>query len=386
MEVETVIKEPCPHRVVFSKKELHGWYYSEEPFGRRECTSERLLINPYAGCSHNCFFCYANAYKGYFERYRKEGVVTVFKDYDKVIAEQLDSLRVASCGYLSPVTDPFQPLNRKYELAEKIIKEFVSRNIPIEFITKGRVPEKVISLIKTQEHSFGQVSILTNNEELRKILVPQGACTETLLKNLERLADNGIYTVARIDPIFPSLTDKEQDLEELVKEVAARGANHIITSVLDIPKPVEADIFTGIEKISPGLRKGYQKLYTEKIGYYLHAKISYRKKIFTLMRELCYKHKLTFALCMEFEIINKKLLRGLNQEFATSLNCEGLDVPIYVKRDDFFEAVSCKGNCLSCKNAVCGIEELKRAGAWKLRDYRRWSKVIKVRKLENYAE
>ncbi len=64
--------------------------------------------------------------------------------------------------------------NTQYHLSEKIIKVFVERNIPIEFVTKASIPGEVIDLIKQQSHSFGQVSLLTLNEDLRKILVPRG--------------------------------------------------------------------------------------------------------------------------------------------------------------------------------------------------------------------
>ena len=60
-KIYKVIEHPYPHILVDSKKEIHGWFYSKNS-GRRECTSERLLINPYNGCSFNCFFCYARTF------------------------------------------------------------------------------------------------------------------------------------------------------------------------------------------------------------------------------------------------------------------------------------------------------------------------------------
>ena len=163
-----ILEEPQRHLLIPTKKQLHGWWP-----GKRECTSERMLINPYNGCGIECFYCYSLAFPGHFQIFREKGLIIAAKDFDKVISEQLDSLNVASCGYLSPVTDPFQPLNEKYHLSEKIIQVFVERNIPIEFITKAKIPKEAIELIKLQKHSFGQVSILTLNENLRKILVPR---------------------------------------------------------------------------------------------------------------------------------------------------------------------------------------------------------------------
>src|SRR3972149_523298 len=104
--------EPVPHVLVNSRKQLHGWWP-----GKRECTSERLLINPYGGCSHGCAFCYAQSFWGYFQMHRRTGVAAVYRDFDRAIAQQLDSLRIAACGYLSPTTRPFQPLEVRYPLS-----------------------------------------------------------------------------------------------------------------------------------------------------------------------------------------------------------------------------------------------------------------------------
>ena len=378
-----VIDKPVKHILHKTTKELHGWYP-----GKRECTAERMLINPYNGCSHNCFFCYARALPGNFQKFREEGITTVCEDFDKVIARQLDSINVASCGYLSPVTDPFQPLNDKYHLSEKIVKEFVSRNIPIEFITKGKVPQEVIDLIKEQPHSFGQVSILTLEEDLGKILTPGGAKIEELLDNLERLSRAGIHTVARLDPIFPYLSDDKKKLEQLVGVVLDRGANHIIASCLDIPLRISKEVMTKLkENFGAGLVYDYRRLYSERIDNSYHAEINYRKKLFDLLRNICERRGVSFALCMEYELIEGKP-EGLNREFASSLNCEGIDIPVYIREGKTFKpATDCKGACLFCKEAKCGIEDLAMGRSkdtkkdWKLSDYKRWSKQIHEKEL-----
>ena len=51
-----LIKEPVPHILVESNKKIHGWSQSYTPKHERECTAERLMVNPYNGCSNNCCF------------------------------------------------------------------------------------------------------------------------------------------------------------------------------------------------------------------------------------------------------------------------------------------------------------------------------------------
>lgn len=379
-----IIKLPIPHILVDSNKEIHGWWSGIEPYGNRECTSERLLINPYNGCSHNCLFCYSHALGGYFRLFREKGVVTVFKDFDKKVARQLDGIRVASCGYLSPVTDPFQPINEKYELSEWIIKEFVDRNIPVQFTTKGRISDNALKLIKKQEHSFGEVSILTLDEDKRKQLVAGGASTDELLRNIDRLANADKFAVCRIDPIIPYVTAEEKELEDLVRKVVDAGAGHIITSCMDIPRALKHKIYVEFEKLFGIPKREMDRLYTEELGGRFHANIEYRKKLFRTLRAICDKNKVSMSLCMEFESLGGKNVRGLNKEFMSSNNCEGIDIPIYVRKGDNFEPVeSCDGNCLKChfseKKPTCDIMDLTNGGAWKLKDYRRWSKLVKVR-------
>ena len=372
-----IIKTPHPHILINTKKELHGWYP-----GKRECTSERLLINPYNGCSVGCFYCYARALPGYFEIFNQKNIIFVCKDFDKVVAKQLDSLKVISCGYLSPVTDPFQKLESIYHLSEKIIEEFVKRNIPIEFITKCKIPEKIIDLIKSQKHSFGQVSILTLNENLRKIFAPGGANTEELFDNLKRLSKNNIFCVLRIDPIFPYITDKKEDLAKLIERALDSGAKHIVASILDIPLRIKGLVLNRIKKyFGYSIYQKYLSLYKEKIGY-LNAKVNYRRSVFEFLREFCDKKKITFALCMEYELKDGGIF-GLNQEFMSAKNCEGIDIPIYVRKNDKFEPLyNCLGNCLNCKEALCGIEDLALAKkkdtkkSFKLKDYKKWSEEL----------
>lgn len=366
-----VEEKPVPHVRVQSRKEMHGWWP-----GKRECTAERMLINPYNGCIHNCAFCYAHVLWGYFSLYRHRGVVTVFEDFDKVVARQLDGLNVASCGYLSPVTDPFQPLNHRYHLAEKLVRVFVERNLPIEFITKNIVPDEVLKLMEGQAHSFGQVSILTPDEALRRKLVPGGASTEKLLDNLRRLRQAGKFAVCRIDPVIPGITDNLKTLEQLVKMAVKAGAQHIITSCMDIPGKIRPELVSALSKINPKVPGLYRELYTERIDGQWHARLDYRHWLFKSLAGICARHGVGFALCMEYKVECGQPV-GLNRYYMTTKNCEGLDVPVYLRRGINFQPFDCDGACLHCADPRCGIPDLAGGGAWKLKDYRRWSRDMK---------
>lgn len=362
---------------VFSDKKIHGWYP-----GKRECTSERILLNPYVGCEIGCFFCYTLGYPGRFQISKREKKIFVYTNFVENLKKQIGRLDFISACYLSPVSDPFQPAEKIFKITEKTAEFLLSKNIPFNITTKEKIPENIIQIMKGHPHCYAQVSILTEKENLRRKLMRRGANTEILFDNIENLSKNEIFTVCRIDPIIPFVNDDIRDIENIIKKAKDRGAGHIISSVMDIHISVKKEIFTEIgKKFGQEIRNRVEELYTEKIGSYLHSKIDYRKSIFKSIRNLCDKHNLTFAVCMEFEKKGDGLY-GLNEEFMSSENCEGVNIPIYKrKKDKFYPAVNCKGNCLSCKNPACGVDEIAQGKVknnnykgFDFYDYLRWSR------------
>jgi hypothetical protein len=119
-------------------------------------------------------------------------------------------------------------------------------------------------------------------------------------------------------------------------------------------------------------------LYVEKIGASLHAHIDYRKKIFDFLRNCCERIGMGFALCMEYELAGGMPV-GLNREFMSTDNCEGIDIPVYIRDGKAFNpAADCRGACLRCVDPECGIGDLAMGcspstrKSFTLSDYRRW--------------
>jgi hypothetical protein len=153
---------------------------------------------------------------------------------------------------------------------------------------------------------------------------------------------------------------------------------------MDVPVKIAKEVFAQFRRFGVGFGYDLERLYCESIGGSLHADIDFRKRIFDILRDVCEARGITFALCMEYEMKEGKPV-GLNRDFMSSANCEGVDVPVYVRKGDgFVPAASCDGACLTCTEAVCGIEDLAMGtGEGKrdfyLRDYRRWSRNLEGR-------
>lgn len=371
-----------PHYLVRTKKTvIHGWHFSKSS-GRRECSSERILVNPYNGCTVNCPSCYTRAYGGYFDRWNREGAVAVFEDIDQKLVRELSKLRYAACGYFSPVTDPFQhPLESTYRLSEKCMNAFLELDLPVEFVTKNGpfVPERLLRRMSEHpyNHCFAQYTILSTDKEKQKWLAPGGATAQEQINAARRSADLGLYTVVRIDPIIPGINDCISELSTLVTEAKNAGSKHIIASVGDLSYKTKRQILASIKPISEEAYALSMRIYRERQGSSCHATLEFRLSVFKLLKDICTKHGLTFALCMEFSKSSYGY-KGLNDQFMTSIACEGKEVPMYYRRclsDNFKPIEQCKGSCLSCAERnpipVCRQRIFPMASALKYSDYLR---------------
>jgi hypothetical protein len=211
-----------------------------------------------------------------------------------------------------------------------------------------------------------------------------GASVEELFASMRECAIEGVPVVLRVDPVIPYLTDSKDELRRLVDKAVDCGAKHVIGSVMDIPLKIAKEVIAKFTGFGVGFIYDLEKLYCEVIDGYLHARIDYRKRIFDSLRNLCEARGITFALCMEYELLGGRPV-GLNREFMSSTNCEGIDVPVYIRKGDaFVPAAECSGACLTCTDAICGIDDLAMGTCegkrdFTLSDYRRWSREMEAR-------
>lgn len=367
----SVFSDPVSHVVVDAQNAVHGWKEELKVSGATQGIDERLIVNPYHGCGNACFYCYAHNQDGFYGLFRKRGIIAVFKDCDRVVGRELDGLLVASCGYICTLTDPFQEINYKYRLSEKIIFEFVKRNIPVAFATKSVIPKQAIDVMKTQPDSYAHVSIPTLDEPLRRLMMAEGATVEGLLTNLRRLKEAGVPVVVQISPILPYLSDDPRQLKRLIEAMADLDIKHIMGSCVGIPNKMKQSFYAELENMDRALCPVYQELFTEKIHHRHCAKIDYRVKLFTFMKETCQRVGITFALAGEYGLGKKQNngryhIESLNKFFMTSKTTEGVDVPLYVRVGEKFMPVN--GSHANVLPGISSRESLT------LEDFKRLSK------------
>ena len=165
-----------------------------------------FVINPYIGCQHACIYCYAEFMKRFTGHGgEKWGEFLDVKNYDfvKIKPEKYDEKTIL----FSSVTDPYTPLEVKYENTRKILEKLVSTKATVEILTKSKLVERDIDLFKQFENIRVGVSLTSLDEEFSRMIEPRASAPLERLQALQNVANEGIPTWVFISPIFPKVSD-----------------------------------------------------------------------------------------------------------------------------------------------------------------------------------
>ena len=185
-------------------------------------------VNPYIGCEHGCIYCYAR-YMRYYSGHRETwgDFIDVKINAPLVLSRELYK-KPRGRVILSTVTDPYQPLERRYRLTRSCLKRLLHRNFPVNVMTKSSLVLRDLDLLAEFDSCEVGITVITDNDRLRRFLEPKASPIDERLDALRRFAERGISTYAFIGPIIPSLNDGEKDLRRLIHRLVDVGVDYLM--------------------------------------------------------------------------------------------------------------------------------------------------------------
>ncbi len=246
-------------------------------------------INPYIGCEHGCKYCYAESYTRRFTKHNEPwGTFVDIKTNAPTILTKEIKHKPKGEVYISSLTDPYQPLERKYELTRKLLEILLRYQFPVTVQTKSALVLRDIDLIKKlHEHQIG-FTITALDDTVRRQFEPSSSPVEAKLQALEELHANGIKTYAFYGPILPYLSD--QNLEETLHRIANTGVSYIYADKLNMKPGLWPILNRFLNKDYPDLHNKWQHIFLQKNDYYeeLKKKIDHICRQIGLECRLCY--------------------------------------------------------------------------------------------------
>jgi len=238
-------------------------------------------INPYIGCQHGCKYCYAESYTRRFTKHNEPwGTFIDVKINAPTILTHEIKKRPRGEVYISSLTDPYQPPERKYELTRKLLQILLRHQFPITIQTKSALVLRDLDLIKKFHARQIGFTITSLDDNIRKTFEPTSSTVEQKLQALNELHANNIKTYAFFGPILPYLSD--QNLEQTLHTIADTGIECIVVDKLNLKPGLWPTLNTFIDKEQPDLHSKWEDIFLKKNTYYTDLK----QKIDTTCRKL----------------------------------------------------------------------------------------------------
>jgi DNA repair photolyase len=246
--------------------------YREEPcrsaLNRVKGMAFDWSLNPYMGCVHRCTFCYVRAFerradRPFDERYGtsirvKVNVVEMLRKELARPSWQGDSVAVGAA------TDPYQPAEGKYKLTRGCIGAFAEASNPFSLITRGPMIVRDLDVL-TEAARRAKVSITfsipTLDEEVWHKTEPSTAHPRQRLRAVKELVNAGITVGVGMAPILPGISDRPEQLREVVKAAREAGATGVWTNLLFLRAGTREHFLEHLARDWPEQLEHYLELY-----------------------------------------------------------------------------------------------------------------------------
>ena len=197
-------------------------------------------INPYRGCEHGCFYCFArpsHAYLGLSAGLDFESKLFV-KDGAAAVLER----ELAKPGYrprpiaLGANTDAYQPIERRYRVTRAILEVLARARHPVAIVTKSNLVLRDLDLLApmaAEGLAKVLVSVTTIERDLARRMEPRAPTPARRLEAIARLAEAGVPVGVMAAPIIPAVNDGE--IEAILTRAYAAGAREAGYVALRLP-------------------------------------------------------------------------------------------------------------------------------------------------------
>jgi len=128
---------------------------------------------------------------------------------------------------LSTVTDPYQPIEKKYQITRRCLEALLEHQFPASLLTRSPLCLRDIDLFKQFKTIDVGLSVTTHDEEMRKIFELHSPPIASRIEALRTLHNEKIATYVFIGPMLPlDPGEVVKKLEGLVDQVLIDRMNY----------------------------------------------------------------------------------------------------------------------------------------------------------------
>jgi DNA repair photolyase len=231
-------------------------------------------LNPYMGCAHRCTFCYVRAFelradRPFDERYGTS--IRVKINVAEVLARELGRASwLKETVVIGAATDPYQPAEGRYRLTRGCLEVLADASNPFSIITRGpMIVRDLDALSRAARRAAVTVtfSIPTLDENVWKRTEPSTAHPRQRLRAIKELTEAGVDARVGMAPILPGVSDRPEQLAEVVRAAREAGATGIWANVLFLRRGTREHFLEALARDWPEQLPRYEELYAKGRAY-----------------------------------------------------------------------------------------------------------------------
>src|SRR6059058_3368032 len=228
-------------------------------------------LNPYMGCVHRCTFCYVRAFERRADRPSDDRYGRSIRVKVNVVEVLRRELARATWKHetvaIGAATDPYQPAEGHYRLTRGCLEALADAHNSFSIITRGPlIVRDVDVLAEAAKRANVSVtfSIPTLDEEVWRKTEPSTAHPRQRLRALKTLVDAGVKASVGMAPILPGISDRPEQLAEVVRAAREAGACGVWANLLFLRPGTREHFLESLARDWPEELERYERLYASR--------------------------------------------------------------------------------------------------------------------------
>jgi DNA repair photolyase len=225
-------------------------------------------LNPYMGCAHRCTFCYVRAFEQRADRASGDGYGRSIRV--KVNVADVLRLELARPSWrcepvaIGAARTPHQPAEARYRLTRACLEALTAASNPFHIVTRGPLIVRDVDVLaeaSLRARVSVTFSVPTLDEDVWRRTEPSTAPPRQRLRALSVLRDAGVDAGVAVAPVLPGISDRPDQLGEVVRAAREAGATSIWSKVVNLRPGTREHFIEHLAEDWPELTPFYERLY-----------------------------------------------------------------------------------------------------------------------------
>ena len=160
-------------------------------------------LNPYSGCSFACSYCYAAFFSRDVELQNSWGQWVQAKTKAVDVLRHMRTNLAGKSVYMSSVTDPYQPIERRLGLVKDLLPILADRGVRLVVQTRSPLVTRDIEVFKRFKHIRVNMTVTTDSRQVQSAFEPQCPTSEKRLRAITQVHEAGINCSITMTPLLP---------------------------------------------------------------------------------------------------------------------------------------------------------------------------------------